>query len=123
MRLTSTIPLALLATVPRAPVAPGAAQPRAASSITIDQLIDIKHPSNPIWSRDSRRIVFTWERAGVANLYLVPAGGSAKPAQLTTDGVPGNVFWSPHSAPPLFFPRATLQALPRHPGRPTARVP
>src|SRR5260221_1270830 len=112
MRLTSTMPLAVGARVVSAAGAPRAAQPRAASSITIDQLIDINPPSNPIWSRDSRRIVFTWERAGVANLYLVPAGGSAKPAQLTTDGVPGNVFWSPDSASLLFFSGASLMTLP-----------
>ena len=45
------------------------AQPASSSkAITIEQLIDIKHPSNPVWPRDSRRIAFTWERAGVANL-------------------------------------------------------
>jgi dipeptidyl aminopeptidase/acylaminoacyl peptidase len=80
----------------------GAAQPRA-GALSIEQLIDIKHPSNPVWSRDSRRIAFTWERAGVANLYVVPADGSARPAQVTTDGVPGNVFWSPDSSSLPFF--------------------
>jgi hypothetical protein len=53
---------------------PGAAQRAAAPTtvsarltpLTIDQLIDIRHPSNPVWSRDSRRIAFTWERAGGA---------------------------------------------------------
>src|SRR5258705_5648731 len=112
MRLTSTIPLILLVALSSATVAPRAAQPRAASPITIEQLIDIKHPSNPIWSRDSRRIVFTWERAGVANLDLVPADGSTKPVQLTTDGLPVNVFWSPDSASLLFFRGASLMTLP-----------
>ena len=81
--------------------APWAVQPRAA--ITIEQLIDIKHPSNPMWSRDSKRIAFTWERAGVANLYVVPADGSSAPVQVTKDGVPGGLFWAPDSQALLFF--------------------
>src|SRR5260221_7802029 len=122
MCLTSRIPLALGATVPAAPVAPRGAQPGPASSITIGQLIDIKPPSNPIWSRDGRRIVFPWGRAGVSNLYPAPADGSAKPVQLTTDGVPGNVFWSPDSASLLFFRGASLMALPLDGSAPKPRL-
>ena len=121
MRLTSTIPLALLATFTAATVAPRAAQPRAASPLTIEQLIDIKHPSNPVWSRDSKRVAFTWERAGVANLYLVPADGSAKPTQLTTDGVPGGIFWSADSTSILFFRGPTLMAMALDGSAPKAR--
>jgi len=99
---------------------PRAAQPRAAS-LTIDQLIDIKHPSNPVWSRDSRRIAFTWERAGVANLYVVPADGSSKPVQVTKDGVPGNVFWSPDSTSLLFVRGGALMKLPLDGGSPSPR--
>src|SRR3982751_1802366 len=95
---------------------PGAAQVRgaqggAAQPITIEQLIDIKHPSNPVWSRDSKRIAFTWERAGVANLYVVPADGGAS-VQVTTDGVPGGYFWSADSRSIDFFRGATLMAIP-----------
>src|SRR3954464_11681292 len=81
--------------------APHAMQ-RTAAPLTIDQLIDIRHPSNPVWSRDSRRIAFTWERAGVANLYVVPADGGAS-VQVTTDGVPGGYFWSADSRSIDFF--------------------
>src|SRR6188768_3516775 len=85
--------------------APWAVQPPAA--ITIEQLIDIKHPSSPMWSRDSKRIAFTWERAGVANLYVVPADGSSAPVQVTKDGVPGGLFWGPDGSL-LFFRGAAL---------------
>src|SRR3954462_7400509 len=91
--------------------APHAMQ-RTAAPLTIDQIIDIKHPSNPVWSPDSRRIAFTWERAGVANLFVVPADGSAAPAQLTTDGVPAGYFWSADSQSIAFFRGATLMAIP-----------
>src|SRR3982750_1017422 len=95
----------------------GAAQVRgaqggAAQPITIEQLIDIKHPSNPVWSRDSKRIAFTWERAGVGNLYVVPADGSSAAVQITKDGVPGNVFWSPDNRSLLFFRNNALMTLP-----------
>src|SRR4051812_11103787 len=94
-----------IAAAPRAPQPPG-------GSLTIEQLIDIKHPSNPLWSRDSRRIAFTWERAGVANLYVVPADGSAKPTQVTTEGVPPGYFWSADSQSIEFVRGATLMSLP-----------
>src|SRR3954463_11714640 len=106
------IALAAGAAVPGAAQVRGA-QPGAAAPITIEQLIDIKHPSNPVWSRDSKRIAFTWERAGVANLYVVPAGGSSAAGQITKDGVPpGNVFWSPDNRSLLFFRNNALMTLP-----------
>jgi dipeptidyl aminopeptidase/acylaminoacyl peptidase len=67
-------------------------------ALTIDALIDIRHPSSPLWSPDSRQIAFVWERAGVADLYVVPADASAAPRALTTDGGAGSgVFWSADS--------------------------
>jgi len=43
--------------------------------ITIDQLIDIRHPSNPAWSADGRQVTFTWDRAGVAERYVSDLDG------------------------------------------------
>ena len=75
-------------------------------TLTIDKLIDIRHPSNPVWSRDSRAVAFMWERAGVSNLYVVPADGSTKPVALTTDGQPvAGVFWSADSRHGLLHAR------------------
>lgn len=67
----------------------------AAGRLTIDTLIDIKHPSAPVWSPDSRRVAFVWDRAGVANLFVVSADGASAPVEITSDGTPPNgVSWS-----------------------------
>ena len=41
-----------------------------AHALTIEQLIDIRHPSNAVWSPDGRRVAFLSERAGIANIYV-----------------------------------------------------
>jgi dipeptidyl aminopeptidase/acylaminoacyl peptidase len=43
--------------------------------LTIEQLIDIKHPSNPLWSPDGQSIAFVWDRAGVSKVYVATPGG------------------------------------------------
>ena len=75
-----------------------AAQP-ARPALTIEQLIDIRHPSAPMWAPDGRHVVFVWERAGVAGIYVAdaPISNSAvsRPRELTEAGsqLPG-AFWS-----------------------------
>jgi len=66
------------------------------SHLTIEQLIDIKHPSDPIWSPDGKRVAFVWDRAGVANLYVANIDGRAQPMPLTlfTHGQVESAFWS-----------------------------
>src|SRR5437879_12024570 len=66
------------------------------SKLTIEQLIDIKHPSNPVWSPDGKHVVFSWDRAGVANLYVASADGHGQPAALTSfsEGQVAEGFWS-----------------------------
>jgi dipeptidyl aminopeptidase/acylaminoacyl peptidase len=72
-----------------------------AGRLTIDTLIDIRHPSNPVWSPDSRRVAFVWDRAGVQNIWLVDVAGATPtaPRALTTyeAGDVGGLFWSPDS--------------------------
>src|SRR5437899_5654632 len=66
------------------------------SALTIEQLIDIKHPSDPIWSPDGKRVAFIWDRADMKNLYVANADGSGQPVALTSfpEGGVADAFWS-----------------------------
>lgn len=69
---------------------------QSAGRLTIERLIDFKHPSNPAWSPDGRQIAFLWDRADVVNLYVANSDGRGQPLALTSfpDGKVGDVFWS-----------------------------
>jgi dipeptidyl aminopeptidase/acylaminoacyl peptidase len=72
-------------------------KPRSLSTLTIDQLIQIKHPSGHQWTPDGSHVWFTYDDGGVNNVWVVPADGSGPPVALTTypDGQSGNGgFWS-----------------------------
>ncbi len=87
-------------------VASAAAQNSAKSAkLTIEQLIDIKHPTDPLWSPDGKHVVFTWDRAGVSNLYVSNADGHGQPVALTSfpEGQVGEAFWSRDSQA-VYFP-------------------
>jgi dipeptidyl aminopeptidase/acylaminoacyl peptidase len=79
-----------------------AGQPQRAGGLTIEQLVDIRHPSNPMWTPDGRQVVFVWDRAGVSKVYVVDAPGAATNAgrapaasELPDAGTQlGGAFWS-----------------------------
>src|SRR5258708_3562507 len=82
------------------------AQNKAKSSqLTIEQLVDIKHPSNPIWSPDGKHVVYVWDRAGVANLYVANADGHGQPQAFTSfrEGQVDGAFWS-EDGETVYFP-------------------
>jgi dipeptidyl aminopeptidase/acylaminoacyl peptidase len=65
------------------------------NGLTIDQLIDIRHPSNPMWSPDGRSVVFVWDRAGVSKVYVAAADGRSAPRELAAAaGSLTGAFWS-----------------------------
>lgn len=80
---------------------------RAQSKLTIEQLIQIKHPTGQQWTPDGSHIWFTYDSAGVNNVWVAPADGSSAARPLTTyaDGQTGNgAFWS-NDGQTFFFPR------------------
>jgi dipeptidyl aminopeptidase/acylaminoacyl peptidase len=77
------------------------------SRLTIEQLIDIKHPSDPIWSPDNLHVLFTWDRTDVKNLYVANADGHGQPVPLTsftdTGGSLEGAFWN-EDGDTVYFP-------------------
>ena len=76
--------------------------PRDVHALTIEQLIDIRHPSNAVWSPDGRLVAFLSDRAGIANIFVAEIDAEARPnrpAALTrfSDGLSGGLFWSADS--------------------------
>jgi dipeptidyl aminopeptidase/acylaminoacyl peptidase len=71
--------------------APGGSTAR----LSIEQLIDIRHPSAPMWSPDGAHVVFVWDRAGVSKVYVADAAGGAVPRELPDAGASlAGAFWS-----------------------------
>jgi dipeptidyl aminopeptidase/acylaminoacyl peptidase len=100
-----------------------AVAPPDASRLTIDNLIDIKHPSSPMWSPDGRHVAFVWDRAGVQNFYLADAASpTATPKALTSydGGALGNAFWSKDSQRLYFSRDGDLWQVPIAGGAPQA---
>lgn len=54
--------------------------------LTIEKLIDIRHPSGAMWSPDGRSVVFVWDRAGLSKVFVVPGDASTAPRELTEAG-------------------------------------
>src|SRR3954453_16701498 len=76
-----------------------------AAPLTIDRLMQIKHPSNPTPSPDGKYVAFVWDEGGVWNLYLISTfDGAGGPAKLTTfpSGQVSELFWSVNGKALLF---------------------
>ena len=73
------------------------AKPRPQPKLSIDQLIQIKHPSGHQWTPDGSHVWFTYDDGGINNVWTVAADGSGPPVALTSypEGQTGNGgFWS-----------------------------
>src|ERR1700681_4306667 len=95
---------------------------QAKNPLTIAQLIDIRHPSNPVWSPDGKQVAFLWDRANVTNLYVSSAGGNSQPVALTSypEGGIADVFWSKDSATVYFSHGGDLWKVPAAGGQASA---
>jgi dipeptidyl aminopeptidase/acylaminoacyl peptidase len=97
-----------------------------APTLTIDQLVKIKHPAGHQWTPDGSRVWFTYDDGGVNNIWAVPADGSSQPVALTAypDGQTGaGGFWS-RDGRTFFFQRdGGLLAVSESGGTPRAAWP
>jgi dipeptidyl aminopeptidase/acylaminoacyl peptidase len=84
------------------------------SPLTIEQLIGIKHPSDPAWSPDNKRVVFTRDRADIRNLYVASADGRGAPVALTAfpEGGVTDAFWSEDGETVYFVDETDLWKVP-----------
>src|SRR5215510_11316166 len=91
--MKALIPAALALVLTISAVATIGSQSPRRGGLTIEQLIDIRHPSNPMWSPDGRHVVFVWDRAGVSKVYVSDLSGT--PRELAGAGASlANAFWS-----------------------------
>ena len=95
----------------------GAAQTRA-QPLTIDALIDIRHPSAASWSPDGRAVAFLWDRGGVQNVWLIENGSA--PLALTSYAADliDSLEWSADGRALLFVRQGQLTRVTRDGGAP-----
>ena len=117
LKLSSAVTIVLLSIVALKLSSAQSANPH---RLTIEQLIDIKHPSNPVWSPDGQRVAFIWDRAGVSNLYISKLDGKTQPTALTkfSEGNVANLFWSHDGQTVYFVRKGDLWRIPVNGGEP-----
>ncbi|MEP6493011.1 MAG: prolyl oligopeptidase family serine peptidase [bacterium] len=122
LRLLSLPAMALLAGTSAAQTP----KPRSQAKLTIDQLIQIKHPSGHQWTPDGSHVWFTYDDGGVNNVWAVAADGSGPPVALTSypDGqTGGGGFWSKDGQTFFFQRDGGLLAISAKGGTPHAAWP
>jgi dipeptidyl aminopeptidase/acylaminoacyl peptidase len=78
--------------------------PRRAAGITIDALLDIRHPSRAVWSPDGSQIAYVWDRGGVQNVYTSVPGAPPKAVTTFDAELIDGLAWS-HDGAKLLFAR------------------
>src|SRR5437763_13758543 len=99
---------------------------RAPGPLTIDQLVQIKHPTGHQWTPDGSHVWFTYDDGGINNVWVVAADGSGPPVALTSypEGQTGNgAFWSKDGQTFFYQKDGGLLAVSRDGGGPHAAWP
>ena len=98
----------------------GLAQERP-SALSIDALVDIKHPSGAKWSPDGSQVAYLWDRGGVQNVWLVAiAGGAPRPLTSYPSDLIESLDWSADGGSLLFVRQGRLWRGARGGGEPQA---
>jgi dipeptidyl aminopeptidase/acylaminoacyl peptidase len=95
--------------------ATGGAQSPAAGALTIETLVQIRHPFRGTWSPDSKLVAFALDHSGVQNVYVVdPARGlsSLRAATGFPDGLLEGPWWTPEGSRLLFGREGDLWQVP-----------
>jgi dipeptidyl aminopeptidase/acylaminoacyl peptidase len=71
--------------------------------LTIDVLVDIRHPDKAVFSPDGQSVAFAWERSGVENVYVANVSAGEPRALTRYDaGLLGALFWGSDSGAVYF---------------------
>jgi dipeptidyl aminopeptidase/acylaminoacyl peptidase len=115
--MRSRLPLIMMVACLATASVPAAQSSTRDGALTIDRLVDIRHPSSPVWSPDGRYVAFLWDRAGVSNIWIAAADGSSRRALTTfTGGAVAAPSWSADSSAVLFGRGGDLWRAPIAPG-------
>ena len=105
--------LVLVGVEPSTAVSQAPSQP-----LTIDTLLEIRHPSAGTWSPDGDAVAFLWDRGGVQNVWLVKPGSAALALTSYAEGLIDSLEWSADGRSLLFVRRGQLARVPRDGGAP-----
>lgn len=94
----AVLPGAVLAAVLGVVLAAGCGEePEPPPGFGLEDLLDIRHPTHPVWRPDGERIAFVWDRNQEMDLYLAEPGSGGEPQALTRWGESyeemGGLFW------------------------------
>jgi hypothetical protein len=86
--------------------------------LTIDALLDIRHPSQATWSPEGDAIAYLWDRAGVQNIWLVAPGTPPKALTTFETDLIESLVWNADGDALLFVWQGRLMRVPRDGGTP-----
>ena len=64
----------------------GCDEPDETPRMTLEDILDIRHPTEPVWTPDGSEVIFVWDLNQQMDLYAVEPGSGEPPRQLTRWG-------------------------------------